>query len=357
MDYFNPLDNKQAGKKNSIGLISLVCLNLPPEMRYQPENMFLFGIIPGPNKPPLICLNHYLRPLVDMLLEFGLLASNFLTHAYYYGRVVWCALVCVVSNLPAAHKISGFASIHHMQICAMCHCTQRQHNSLNDSFATLGMQQTNEEICNSAQIYLDAADEKERNEAVHNSGIWWSELLHLPYFDTSCLVIVDAMHNLFLGLVQEHFNILGIQLNNTKTRTTPTIVINIPEELINKLNKHECKSVNHLINMLETPIKKELKSQAGYDVYFKQLSALHKAALELLCTSVSAPLKLNSNHVNKSKFNKPDFIHAILVWVSINTFSILYADQICVATNPNQNSPKFYQWSHSYCSGGGQVSV
>ena len=77
------------------------------------------------------------------------------------------------------------------------------------------------------------------------------------------------MHNLFMGLVQEHFNILGIQLNNTKSRTIPTIIINIPEELINKLNEHECKSVNHLINMLEAPIKKELKSQAGYDVYFK----------------------------------------------------------------------------------------
>ena len=37
VDYFNPLGNKQAGKKKSIGLISLVCLNLPPDMRYKPE--------------------------------------------------------------------------------------------------------------------------------------------------------------------------------------------------------------------------------------------------------------------------------------------------------------------------------
>ena len=70
VDYFNPLGNKQAGKKKSIGLISLVCLNLPPDMRYKPENMFLFGIIPGPSELPLTCLNHYLRPLVDILLEF-----------------------------------------------------------------------------------------------------------------------------------------------------------------------------------------------------------------------------------------------------------------------------------------------
>ena len=42
IDYFNPLGNKQVGKKKLIGLISMVCLNLPPEMRYKLENMFLF---------------------------------------------------------------------------------------------------------------------------------------------------------------------------------------------------------------------------------------------------------------------------------------------------------------------------
>ena len=141
------------------------------------------------------------------------------------------------------------------------------------------MQQTNEEIHDSAQLYLNAVDEKEKSEAIHNSGIRWFELFHLPYFDVSCFVVVDAMHNLFLGLVQEHFNILGIQLDNTKCRTTPSIVIDIPEESLNKLNEHERKSVNCLINILEAPIKKELKSQAGYDIYFKQLSTQHRAAL------------------------------------------------------------------------------
>ena len=140
---------------------------------------------------------------------------------------------------------------------------------------------------------MDAVDEKERSEAIHNSGIQWSKLLCLLYFDASRFFVVDAMHNLFLGLIQQHFDILGIQLNSTKSKTTPCMAINIPEESINKLNEHECKSVNRLINMLEAPIKKKLKSQAGYDVHFKRLSALHEAALELLCTSVNAPLKLD----------------------------------------------------------------
>ncbi|KAF8801630.1 hypothetical protein BYT27DRAFT_7173847 [Phlegmacium glaucopus] len=250
-----------------------------------------------------------------MLLEFWYNGIRFSrTAAYYYGRVVQCALICLVSNLPAARKTSGFASIHHTQMCAMCHCTQRPEDPLNDSFATLGKQRTNEDIRNSAQVYLNAENEKDRSEAVHNTGIRWSELFRLPYFDTSCFVVVDAMHNLFLGLVQEHFDILGIRLNNTNSKTTPSIVVDIPEGSINRLNIHECKSVTRLINILEAPIKKELKSGAGYDVYFKRLFPLHRAALELVCTSVGAPLKRNSEHIKKSKLNKPEFIHSILAW-------------------------------------------
>jgi len=69
VDFFNPLSNKQAGKKVSIGIISLACLNLPLDECYKPENMFLVGIIPGPKEPPLNLLNHYLTPIVDDLLE------------------------------------------------------------------------------------------------------------------------------------------------------------------------------------------------------------------------------------------------------------------------------------------------
>ena len=67
-----------------------------------------------------------------------------------------------------------------------------------------------EEIRKSAQLYLDAENEKERKATVTSTGIRWSELYRLPYFDTSRMVVVDCMHNLFLGLVQEHFEILGI---------------------------------------------------------------------------------------------------------------------------------------------------
>ncbi|PBK84326.1 hypothetical protein ARMGADRAFT_909495, partial [Armillaria gallica] len=68
-DFFNSHGNKQAGKKKSIGILSLVCLNLLPDLHHKPENMFLAGIIPGPKEPPVNALNHYLKPLIDDLCE------------------------------------------------------------------------------------------------------------------------------------------------------------------------------------------------------------------------------------------------------------------------------------------------
>ena len=241
INYFNPLGNKQAGKKKSISLISMVCINLSPEMQYKAEIMFLFGIIPGPNEPPLACFNHYLHILVDELLEFWYSGVRFSrTSNYYYGRVVQCALICLVSDLLAARKVNGFAAIGHTQMCAICHCTCQQQDDLNDSFTSLGKRRTGEKIRKSAQLYLDAENEKGSKETVTSTGIRWSELYHLLYFDPSRMVVVDCMHNLFLGLVQEHFEILGIRMDNNKRgKETPVLCINISTEAMSGLDKNK----------------------------------------------------------------------------------------------------------------------
>jgi hypothetical protein len=70
VDFFNLLTNKGGGKKASVGVISLVCLNIPPGLCYKLKNMFLVGLIPGPKERPLNTSNHYLTPLVNAFLEF-----------------------------------------------------------------------------------------------------------------------------------------------------------------------------------------------------------------------------------------------------------------------------------------------
>jgi hypothetical protein len=70
LDWFNAEEASNLGEHNSLGAITLVCLNLPPTQRYKVQNMFLFGIIPGPTEPSLEQVNHLLRPLVEELKLF-----------------------------------------------------------------------------------------------------------------------------------------------------------------------------------------------------------------------------------------------------------------------------------------------
>jgi len=84
------------------------------------------------------------------------------------------------------------------------------------------------------------------------------------------------MHNLFLSLIQEHFEILGIQLKHkTGGDMTPASSIDIPIPQLLTLNDPEQKSLVKLIKMLESPIGEELHTPEGYALYFKRFSKVH----------------------------------------------------------------------------------
>lgn len=107
VDWFNPYQNKQAGKTVSTGSMVMSCLNLPPSLRHKPENLYL-SIIPGPKEPATDQTNHFLRPLVDDLLPSwsnGTWYSR--TCQYPNGRLVRSALGPLICDMLAARKVAG----------------------------------------------------------------------------------------------------------------------------------------------------------------------------------------------------------------------------------------------------------
>ena len=150
---------------------------------------------------------------------------------------------------------------------------------------------------------------------VEETGIRYSELHRLPYFDPSRFVVVDAMHNLFLGLIQEHFETLGIRLNDKTVDTTPAISINIPIPPTLKFSVHEQKSLLKLIKILESPIGQELHMSDGYKLYFKRLNNLQRPVLDLAFRSLGVLPSTKPGHINKAKLNKADYIRSLLNWV------------------------------------------
>jgi hypothetical protein len=78
---------------------------------------------------------------------------------------------------------------------------------------------TREYHMKAAEAWRDAPNKAERDKVFRAYGIRWSALLLLDYFDPTKMVVVDSMHNLFLGLVQHHFRVLlGIDCGMIKKK-------------------------------------------------------------------------------------------------------------------------------------------
>jgi len=362
VDFFNPLGNKAAGKKISIGLISLVCLNLPPHLRYRSENMFLAGVIPGPKEPLLSDVNNFLAPLVDDFLKMwdpGIQLSR--TDDHPLGRLVRCAIICVVCDLPAARKLAGFASSAHTHFCAICHCSLKTKGGgkaqgnlgevagkgtgnskaerkarkaerkakaqgkgrtseaagkgLNDTDYYSWERRNNLDCRKAAKHFRRAGPSTAAAESiVDQTGVRWSQLLRLPYFDPSRFVIVDAMHNLFLGLIHKHFTgILGIQLLPDKEKDKPVFQCNMSKDW-SGFTQNGIASMKKVIRWLEHPMTAQLSTDDGMKLWLKKLSNERADVLKFICNEYSlAPIPFDPRKTHN--FHRADHARAILQWV------------------------------------------
>ena len=86
----------------------MVCYNLPLQLRYHIENVYIAGIIPRPTEPSLHHLNHILQPLINDLLHGWECGFHFTqTSVHEFGCMVCCAIIPLVCDLPALCKALG----------------------------------------------------------------------------------------------------------------------------------------------------------------------------------------------------------------------------------------------------------
>ncbi|KAI0323474.1 hypothetical protein GY45DRAFT_1264508 [Cubamyces sp. BRFM 1775] len=185
----------------------MVCLNLPEHLRYLPENIYLVGVVPGPTKPSTDQINHFLALVVDELLDFwdpGVLYSQ--TALRPQGRLVRAALVPVVADLLAARQLSGFGPHNHNRVlCSVC--ITPADNVEDTNFSTFEPRNLLEHRA-AARAWLEARSTFEREQLFETTGVRWSELLRLEYWNPLLYTVVDTMHNLYLGLLQRHIRTL-----------------------------------------------------------------------------------------------------------------------------------------------------
>ncbi|KAI0349431.1 hypothetical protein OH77DRAFT_1580440 [Trametes cingulata] len=188
--------------------MSFNIVNLPPFL----HNLLLTMIIPGPKETDPDQTQKYLQIIVSGLLRLWRDGVIILTHTHPNGHRVRVILVGVFCDKPAAHKMGGFGSHAHTFFCTRDWITQGIKATL-AAFTHGGCPpRTDDHHRRMMREYQNCATRHAREEYAKAYGTRWSELGRLPYFDLCCMIVVDPMHNLFLGFVKTHFYHIWIQL-------------------------------------------------------------------------------------------------------------------------------------------------
>ena len=195
VDWYQPYKDR----KYAVGVIYLVILNLPREVRYKRENVILAGLIPGPKEPPLT-VNSYITSLVSELLR--LWDGINVTIEDNQLKLIQCALVSVGCDLPAGRKLCGFLSHSANLGCSRCYAEFSRGFGCQDYSGfdrTTWELRTNQKHRKNVATILKCSTKTAQEEKESTFGCRYSALLKLPYFDPVKMLSIDPMHNLYLG--------------------------------------------------------------------------------------------------------------------------------------------------------------
>jgi hypothetical protein len=109
--------------------------------------------------------------------------------------------------MPASKKVAGNLSHAANAFCSLCNLRKGDMSNLEKGSWP---KRTREEHRSTAFAWLKASRE-ERKMIAQGTGIRFSEIFRLSYWDPTRQVVVDIMHNLFLGLIKRHYTkVLGM---------------------------------------------------------------------------------------------------------------------------------------------------
>lgn len=210
VDFFQPFKHVTA----SYGVIYLAILNLPRSERLKKENILIIGIIPPFEHEP-DSLNSFLKPMVDELKEFWNPGVRLYTAESPKFKLLFkVALMCVACDIPAARKCCGFKGHSANYGCSRCKkffpggigC--KDFSGFDRTTWPKRDLQEHREKCRDLQ---KCCTQTARELLQTQTGIKYSVLIELSYFDPIRFTIVDPMHNLFLGTAKHTMKNLWLE--------------------------------------------------------------------------------------------------------------------------------------------------
>ena len=182
-------------------------------------NVIIVGLLPGPSEPSKH-INTYLSSIVSELISLwdGI---SFRTHDCG-NQVIHCALLCVGCDLPAGRKTCGFLSYTDNLGCSRCYCNfgtgvfgKRNYSGFEHANWIMRTSQKHRDDVKET-LTCTSSSSRERKES--EFGCRYS---CLPYFDAVRMLVIDPMHNLYMGTAKYIFHSVWlkkgiIKLENVK---------------------------------------------------------------------------------------------------------------------------------------------
>jgi hypothetical protein len=164
--------------------------------------MYIIRMIPGPRKPLKSQINDFTALLVNDLLQFWHPGVFFTSTAKFpSGQLVQCALVPLICDAIGARSSAGFHSITSQFVCTYCKLEKSDLKNFDcatwPSHHILAHHAT-------AEAWKNAMSPADKLAIEEKHGVYWSELLHLLYWNPILFTVIDTMHNLYLGLFENH---------------------------------------------------------------------------------------------------------------------------------------------------------
>ncbi|THU85338.1 hypothetical protein K435DRAFT_805975 [Dendrothele bispora CBS 962.96] len=197
------------------------------DIRYDPENVFVVGITPGPGAPSVITISHILQPLVDILNPYwnGVIMQ---THRHPAGTLMRVAVLPFIADLQAIQKITGFLGTAANLFCSWCKCPNKDRECLDMHKWLL---RSPAEVRQQTTVWRSETTIKGRNQLGTQNSVRWTPLYDLPYFDPVWHVVLGFMHNTLEGILEDHLRQLWRIGGKEKNKVDdPEYVYASPEE-------------------------------------------------------------------------------------------------------------------------------
>ena len=185
-------------------------MQLPLEVRFLLENVYIVGTTPIPNAPDPFSISHIVQYIVNMVQRVS--GSAIATHRHPQGIPVGTRIIPVIADLQAIRKFAGFKAHSATMFCWYCLCTNSEKERLDWKIWTYRDGNT---VRNQADEWHKKKWISEKEELAKKTGVRWTPMHELHYWDPVMHVLLGIMHNSLEGILAHQLRTLwGIGRKN-----------------------------------------------------------------------------------------------------------------------------------------------